>query len=67
MANSVIGNSLFALLLELMHAPPMFVLRWMQRSLRRRMAVAAEPVPATRRVFGSSPAASSLQASGSRC
>jgi hypothetical protein len=32
----LIGNSLFALVLALLHAPPMFALLWTQRVLRRR-------------------------------
>jgi len=35
--NPLIGNSLFALILALLHAPPMVALFWAQRWLRRRM------------------------------
>jgi hypothetical protein len=32
----LVGNSLFAIVLALLHAPPMLALLWTQRSLRRR-------------------------------
>lgn len=66
MANPVIGNSLFALVLALMHVPPMFALLWMQRSLRRRVMVAAEPVQVAPLASDSSPAIASRVASPSR-
>ena len=62
MANPIIGNSLFALVLALMHAPPMFALLWTQRRLRRRMAVAGNPVRPLRDAPSSAPATSSLLA-----
>lgn len=37
--NPLIGNSLFALVLALLHAPPMVALLWTQRLLRRRRRV----------------------------
>ncbi|MBT5772759.1 MAG: hypothetical protein HOH95_00090 [Dehalococcoidia bacterium] len=66
MANPVIGNSLFALVLALMHAPPMFALLWMQRSLRRRVVVVVEPDLATPLASGSPTAIASMAASPSR-
>ena len=66
MANPVIGNSLFALVLALMHAPPMFALLWMQRSLRRRVMVVAEPVQVPPLVGDPLPAIASMAASPSR-
>jgi hypothetical protein len=41
--NPVIGNSLFALILALLHAPPMLALLWTQRLLRRRRRVDSRP------------------------
>jgi len=35
--NPLVGNSLFALILALLHAPPMLALLWTQRLLRRRL------------------------------
>jgi hypothetical protein len=42
MAHPVIGNSLFAIVLALMHVPPMFALLWAQRRLRLRLVETAE-------------------------
>jgi hypothetical protein len=35
--NPLVGNSLFALILALLHVPPMLALLWTQRLLRRRL------------------------------
>lgn len=64
MANPVIGNSLFAVVLALMHVPPMFALLWAQRRLRRRVVV-AEPVGTSPLASGSSPLVASMAASPS--
>jgi len=45
MADPLIGNSLFAIVLALMHVPPMFALLWVQRHLRTRMRAAASRLP----------------------
>ncbi len=66
MANPVIGNSLFALVLALMHAPPMFALLWMQRSLRRRAVAAAGSDLVTPLASGSPTAIASMATSPSR-
>jgi hypothetical protein len=37
MGNPLVGNSLFAIALAALHAPPMVALLWAQRWLRRRL------------------------------
>ncbi len=60
MAHPVIGNSLFAIVLALMHVPPMFALLWAQRRLRIGMNASTAPKPSADRVPHALPSTASL-------